>query len=467
VTEKNKQIDKERRDSMRNKIIPKLMMLFFCIIFSGCADRTTTPVVDKTVVKSASKGYHDLYFEERQPVNADGYVKKVDNFTIIFDPSASMTETYMSSSDCIDCHTDYQNTNYAGKHAVKYGGREFAQKDKKQFAMDCNRCHQNLTSKFEFAKGLAKSFNQSIPKLDLTGTLRTFGYPVYTNFNYGFKKDDNTKYLKYNKKEYGRAIAKILEANGVSPLAMTLDAVGKDWFNHKGKIAVIIVSDGMDMGEKTFLAAEDLKARYGEDICIYTILIGNSQSGRRIMNRVALAGQCGFATNGDQLQDKERMEDFVRKVFLTKPTPCIDNDSDGDGVIDCRDDCPGTKPGLQVDERGCWDAVILADVLFDFDKYNLKPEGIIALGQVVDYLNRYPHMDLHISGHTDNFGTMEYNIKLSKRRAQTGLDFLVKKGINPKRLSISWHSFSIPVATNDNPAGRALNRRLEFKFKKQ
>ena len=455
---------------MRNGIIPKIITLLFCIIFSGCVDHAP-PVVENKVLKATSKGYHKLYFEEYQPVNADGYVKKVDNFTIIFDPSASMTQAYMPSYDCIVCHTDYQDTGYAEKHAVRYGGPEFAKKDKKQYAMDCNLCHHDLAySKFEFAKGLTKSFNQSIPELDFIGTLRTFGYPVYTNFNYGFKKDDNTKYLKYNKKEYGRAIAKILDADGVSPLDMTIDAVAKDWFDKKGKIAVIIVSDGMDMGEKDFLAAEDLKARYGEDICIYTILIGNDPSGRRIMNRIALAGQCGITVDGDQLLDKEKMADFVRKVFLKNPQPgidCDDCDSDGDGVPDCRDDCPGTKPGLIVDKNGCWHPIFQADVLFDFDKYNLKPEGIIALGQVVDYLNKYPLMDLHISGHTDNFGTMEYNIQLSKRRAQAGLDFLVKKGIDPKRLSISWHSFSIPVASNDNPAGRALNRRLEFKFKKR
>jgi len=62
---------------------------------------------------------------------------------------------------------------------------------------------------------------------------------------------------------------------------------------------------------------------------------------------------------------------------------------------------------------------------------------------------------------------MAYNIKLSKQRAQSGVNYLVKKGIDPARLSTSWHSYSIPVATNDNPAGRSLNRRLEFKFKKR
>ena len=221
------------------------------------------------------------------------------------------------------------------------------------------------------------------------------------------------------------------------------------------------------MGEKEVLAAEDLKARYGDNICIYTILIGNSPNGRRVMNRIALRGQCGLAVNGDLLMDKEKMDNFVRKIFLTRAQPDKGCDGDGDGIANAIDDCPGTKPGLKVGENGCWDLVFLSDVLFDFDKYTLKPEGFIAMEQVVGMLTRYPFLDLHISGHTDNFGSMDYNIKLSKRRAKAGLVYLVKRGIDPSRMSISWHSYSIPVATNDNPTGRALNRRLEFKFQKR
>jgi len=440
------------------------IMILFCILFFGC-NKHTPPVVDKAVVDSASTGYHRFNFDEYTPVDTKGYVQKVDNFTIVFDPSASMTETYTSSYDCIACHTDYQDKGYAAKHAERYGGKEFALVENQEFAMDCNQCHQNfLYTKFEFAKELAKGFNQAIPELDLIGTIRTFGSPAYVNFQYGLKQNDNKKYLKYDKKAFGRAIKKILDADGASPLASTLEAISRDWYDHKGRIAVIVISDGVGMGEKEVLAAEDLKAKYGEDICIYTVFIGNSPSGRKVMNRIALGGQCGIAIDGDQLLEKEKMEGFVTEIFLDRGQ--TDSDDDGDGVPNCCDDCPDTKPGVKVDHRGCWDLVVLADVLFDFDKYNLKPEGLIALEQVVEMLTKYPFLDLHISGHTDNFGSMEYNIKLSKRRATAGLDYLVKRGIDPKRLSISWHSYSIPVATNDTAAGRALNRRLEFKFSK-
>jgi len=222
------------------------------------------------------------------------------------------------------------------------------------------------------------------------------------------------------------------------------------------------MTDGKDMNERAVWASEELKAAYGENICIYTIQIGNDPAGKVLLERIAHAGQCGLAVNADTLLNQEAMNDFVREVFLTKRPP----DSDGDGVTDDKDLCPDTPPGLKVDENGCWKLVVLADIFFDFDKYTLKPESHATLDQVVEMLNKHQFLKLKISGHTDNFGSMEYNIKLSKRRAQAGMNYLLEKGISSERLSISWHSFSIPRAGNETPEGRTLNRRIEFKFSK-
>lgn len=170
-----------------------------------------------------------------EPVDAEGFVKKVDNFTIIFDPSASMTESYTPSQPCASCHTAFKDLEKAKQHAVRYGGREFVEAEEEAYYMDCNRCHQNaLYSKFHFAKALTRSFNQAIPELDYTGTLRTFGYPAYINFEYGFKPKDNSKFLVYDKADYDRALRKIFDADGVSPLAPTLYATGRDWLRKRG-----------------------------------------------------------------------------------------------------------------------------------------------------------------------------------------------------------------------------------------
>lgn len=447
-----------------SRLAIKIVMLLLCTFCLGCVNNSSQPKAEKSVRLKASQHYHTFEMDTYQPVNATGYVKKVDYFTIVFDPSASMTEMYTPSYDCAACHTDYQEPVLAQEHAVQHGGAAYEGEDNMIFAQDCGQCHQNVHySKFAFAKGLAMGINQSIPELDYVGTLRTFGYPAWTTFSYGLVENDNTKFKQYNRSEYHRALGELFDADGVSPLAPTFKAIEKDFFKRKGRIAVIVISDGKDMDEREVFAAQDLKERYGENICIYTVLIGNDPFGRSVMNRIAQSGKCGLSIDGDQLLDQRTMEKFIREVFLTRGTG---PDSDGDGVPDCCDHCPDSMANRAVDENGCWDLVLPADVLFDFDKYNLKPEGIVALSQVKAMLDKYPYLNVHISGHTDNYGSMQYNIGLSKRRAKSGYDYLVSQGIDPARMSMSWHSFTRPVASNDTAAGRALNRRLEFKFTK-
>jgi OOP family OmpA-OmpF porin len=444
---------------MRYGSVLKTMLALIWIILSGCPAHHSQPTTkEKITPKHFRSNYHLVQTDECEPIEvADDLVKKVDNFMVIFDPSASMTETYIASADCIVCHAQYKETEFANQHVANYGGQKIAKQDG-YLSSKCIECHQdNLYTKFKFAKKIVYCFNQTIPDLELISAIRTFGSPVYTSRNYGPES--------YSKEEFGHALRKIIDVDGASPIDHALLAAKKDWFAKEGKIAVIIISDGKDMNESAVLAAEELKAAYGENICIYTIQIGNDPAGKVLLERIASAGQCGLTVNADTLLNQEDMNDFVREVFLSKRPP-KKADSDGDGVTDDKDICPDTPPGLKVDENGCWDLVILGDVLFDFDKYNLKPEGHAILDQVVEMLNKHSFLNLKLSGHTDNFGSMEYNIRLSKKRAQAGMNYLLEKGISSERLSISWHSFSIPRAGNETPEGRALNRRIEFKFNK-
>lgn len=448
------------------RMILAIAMILFSTFFFGCFEQSAK-VADKGAVYTAKRSFHTFDMDYYPPLDAEGYVKKVDYFTIVFDPSASMTEMYVPSYDCAACHSSYQDPGFAQSHAVQYGGKPYEGKENAVKAMDCGSCHQDPHySKFKFARALAQGINQSIPELDYYGTLRTFGYPAWTTFSYGLMENDNTKFKPYNKAEYHRALGELFDADGVSPLAPTLREIRKDFNKREGRIAVIVISDGKDMDDREVFAAEDLKEKFGENICIYTVLIGNDPFGRGILDRIAQKGKCGIAINGDRLLDKATMEKFVRQIFLTRDTPGPGNDGDMDGVPDDCDHCPQTIAGKRVDENGCWDLVLSADVLFDFDKYVLKPEGVIALNQVKAMLDRYPHLSVHISGHTDNYGSMAYNINLSKQRAKAGYDYLAAKGVAPRRMTMSWHSYTIPVASNNTAEGRALNRRLEFKFKK-
>ena len=108
-------------------------------------------------------------------------------------------------------------------------------------------------------------------------------------------------------------------------------------------------------------------------------------------------------------------------------------------------------------------SVVLNNVFFETSKWELKPESMIELDRLVILLKANPEKKIEIGGHTDNVGSDEANITLSNNRAQSVVDYLVKKGIAATRLTAKGYGESVPIATNDTDSGRATNRRTEFK----
>ena len=219
-------------------------------------------------------------------------------------------------------------------------------------------------------------------------------------------------------------------------------------------------------------AAKDMKGKFGDRVCIYTILVGNDPGAKTLLKKIADEGQCGFSVNAEDIASSGDMANFVEKVFLAKappkapepPKPAVvpagPKDSDGDGVYDNVDQCPGTPKGARVDSRGCW---VLQNVLFDFDKSNTKSEYNSILDEAVEVLKKNPSLKIVIQGHTDSIGTAEYNIKLSERRAKAVMKYFVKNGIEKERLSTIGYGLTKPIASNKTSEGRALNRRVLLK----
>jgi outer membrane protein OmpA-like peptidoglycan-associated protein len=108
-------------------------------------------------------------------------------------------------------------------------------------------------------------------------------------------------------------------------------------------------------------------------------------------------------------------------------------------------------------------SIVLNNVFFETNKWDLKPESLVELNRLVDLLSANPDKKIEIGGHTDNVGSDESNQTLSQNRAKSVVDYLVKKGIDATRLSSKGYGETTPVATNDTDEGRAKNRRTEFK----
>ena len=153
--------------------------------------------------------------------------------------------------------------------------------------------------------------------------------------------------------------------------------------------------------------------------------------------------------------------------------PVVMTDSDNDGVADGTDECAGTLEGLKVDARGCAvqsasgekQSVVLKGVTFLPGSATLTEEAKAVLDGAAAALNGQKDLKAEIGGYTDAQGAEAANQRLSQRRADSVRTYLVGKGVEGERLTAVGYGEAQPVASNDTPAGRAENRRVEFKLR--
>jgi len=130
---------------------------------------------------------------------------------------------------------------------------------------------------------------------------------------------------------------------------------------------------------------------------------------------------------------------------------------------------------LANDARGCGPAaakaapkevIVLKGINFAFDSSALTPESkkILDEDQRISRLMGEPNIRVEVAGHTDSVGSEAYNQKLSERRAQAVVDYLVARGVDPKRLKAVGYGKDKPMASNATDAGRAENRRVELQI---
>ncbi len=155
-------------------------------------------------------------------------------------------------------------------------------------------------------------------------------------------------------------------------------------------------------------------------------------------------------------------------------------DSDGDGVPDFFDKCPNTPAGTKVDGSGCplpvnkpdvkvyvteEDRKIVKEAIrnleFDFGKATIREHSFPSLDRVAQLLID-KNFSLKLAGHTDNVGSADANMKLSKDRAEAIKTYLVSKGANASRIEATGYGKTQPIASNKTAKGRQINRRVEF-----
>lgn len=173
-------------------------------------------------------------------------------------------------------------------------------------------------------------------------------------------------------------------------------------------------------------------------------------------------------------QDGDGLTDAKDRCPDQKGTPELEGcpDQDADGIADIDDKCPDVA-GIR-DNKGCPEVKeevkqlfeqALQGIEFETGKDVIRRTSFTILDNVVKVMNENPAYLLDINGHTDNTGEKSFNLELSQKRADAVKNYISSKGIDAKRLNAKGFGNTQPVEDNRTSAGRAKNRRVEFKVK--
>ena len=398
--------------------------------------------------------------------------------------------------------------------------------------------------KLDIIQAMLDSMNETIPEFDYKGTFVAFGRGVCGSTG---RTVLAVPLDTYSKGAFNGAIDNFTCAGGNSPLNLAVDLTNTDLSRAAVPSSLVIVSDGLHMNRKEIEAAGTLASAFGDKLAIYAVQVGDKARGTELLKQMVAKGNGGYLINAAELTDAAAMAKFVEDVLLypdsdgdgvadhldkcpgtpkgvkvdavgcpldtdgdgvpdyldkcpntpkgvkVDATGCpIDSDgdgvpdnldkcpntpkgckvdadgcpidSDGDGVADCFDKCLNTPRGIVVDETGCVPEgfLVVSDVLFDTDKWDIKPEGKAELDKGVAFLLKNPQLKVEVQGHTDSTGTAAWNATLSQRRAESVMKYLVSKGVPAGQLMAKGFGPANPVAPNDTKEGRAKNRRVDF-----
>ncbi len=353
----------------------------------------------------------------------------------------------------------------------------------------------------KIAKHLISNIGKTIPNIPHRRMLRVFG-PKAMNF----EQDFSTVFGLYHIDAKGFTPIIATKTHAISdfdPLGMTFISATKDLSKLSGTHAIILISDGINIPKSAIYESAYMKKKFRGSVCFYPILIGNDPQGAKNMSTIAKVGGCGFLAQYEAVDSPAELTDFVEKVFFAKrrvpvkpPTPEIEPETateetpsetaveesvmtDTEEVTEIVEDpaiadviedqyaveeIPTEDGDILILERQLpHDKVVTIElhVEFDLNKASLRPGYEEEIQKVADFMQLYPETEALLEGHTCDLGSAPYNLQLSKRRATTIKNYLVKNfAINPDRLKIRGAGESEPLASNVTEEGRMKNRRV-------
>lgn len=369
---------------MQNIKIRVILLVISLICLTSCATVNKTKMVPDSIVKDLTPAFQSGEFGS-----------KVDGLVVLMDASSSMTETYQ----------DYV--------------------------------------KFDIAKAFVRRMNDTMPPISTVSGLRTFGHAPQltreqTKLFYGMAP--------YNRQGMNKSLSQVSPSGGPTPLTAAITEAAVDLKDISGNKVVIIISDGKDLTDQPFIAAQKMQAMAKDHLCIYTVMVGDDEKGKILMEKIARVSPCGFMILAQDVGSAQPMADYVSDVFLTKVEKTAK-------IPASKEKLTGSQEGVGLGYHKAELVMMnLGNIHFNFDSSDLTKEGKTILDQHIQVLMNNPDVNVIIEGHASARGTRDHNQDLSEKRASTVQNYLVDIGSIPvKRLSAIGYGETRPAVHESNP----------------
>lgn len=286
-------------------------------------------------------------------------------------------------------------------------------------------------SVFQQEKSLLKAFIGAMPDMPYLMGFSSFAGGSQSDWMWVPLRDGTLSALE-------ECAANLKYLGGTTPLHQGILVTGEEFDGTGGSAALVVFSDGRTHPhERVLKACEAVAKAHNGELCIYTVNVGYSDSGRILLEEMARVTGCGHAWQASEVNTPEGMEAMVREIFFM----------------------PGPPPAII--ERTM---VLPNEVLFDFDKSVLKPQGMAAIDSLISEIRAHTLDHLVIEGHTCDLGSHDYNMDLSQRRANSVRAYMIEQGIDGSRITTEAYGETRPAAPNTSEANRKLNRRAVIRF---
>jgi len=252
----------------------------------------------------------------------------------------------------------------------------------------------------------------------------------------------------FNKEKFAAAISEmeryqpsISYKNQPTPLGNAIKNLDPILAKASGTTAVFVFSDGQFTLSQPKIypvpAAKEIAAKY-KDVCFYIISSAQSPKSEKLVNDLASVNPCSRVVTFDEMLS--RPEYLIGALYIVRDKALVETELVSKVV------------GVDLD-----------NILFDFDKSDIRPEYHDELNAIGKFLQDNPQAYVVIEGFTDTKGNVAYNMYLSRDRAENVKKYLMQNSnIDEDRMVVVWYGQAVPIASEDTEEGRQLNRRVRL-----